>query len=508
MKMNRRQGIISMLAAGGLMLASQQAGAVIVTANTDLELWDAGLNFESTGYFEGGGGYIYEATADSDSNLFAALGVADGTGWAGWANGVDPDAIKFFGGYNLANPIPNGTTVRMSAWVMSNPNDPFTNVGGEDGFKMEFLDVAQGNGVPDPDPLLTDLIVVSALEPVGTAPLSTTGWTQKSLTVELNTVIHDLANLAEIRPVMVQAGGPGATGEIFVDNYYFEVFDTLALANAAALPGSAPGGFDVPPPPLVLNGDIAGGGVGGDEPDGFVGIADLNQVLGNWNAGTPPNHAGEHVLHDFSGFALTGNYEAWGAGTFTDNGTDWSILANDFGGGWFDLPATLDASGTTALELTMSVNAGNVSDKFNIVLIDADGTERVYRFEGANLMVGDNQVLEINLDNFLQDNAAGSTPGLDLASLVSFHVQGSFGNGNPGNLLDLTLDNLALIIGVPPIVGDITGDGFVGIADLNVVLTEWNLGTPPPSGGASVPEPATLSLLALGGLAMLRRRSA
>jgi hypothetical protein len=30
------------------------------------------------------------------------------------------------------------------------------------------------------------------------------------------------------------------------------------------------------------------GGVGGTGPDGFVGIDDLNVVLGNWNAGTPP----------------------------------------------------------------------------------------------------------------------------------------------------------------------------------------------------------------------------
>jgi len=55
--------------------------------------------------------------------------------------------------------------------------------------------------------------------------------------------------------------------------------------------------------------------------------------------------------------------------------------------------------------------------------------------------------------------------------------------------------------------GDPTGDGFVGIGDLNVVLGNWNAGTPP-AAGAAVPEPATLTLLALGGLATLRRRGA
>jgi len=62
------------------------------------------------------------------------------------------------------------------------------------------------------------------------------------------------------------------------------------------------------------------------------------------------------------------------------------------------------------------------------------------------------------------------------------------------------------------LLGDPSGDGFVGIADLNVVLGNWNTGTPPgappgaypgaypgaPGGNANIPEPA--SLLVLTGL--------
>ncbi|MEZ6192866.1 MAG: hypothetical protein R3C45_16460 [Phycisphaerales bacterium] len=55
--------------------------------------------------------------------------------------------------------------------------------------------------------------------------------------------------------------------------------------------------------------------------------------------------------------------------------------------------------------------------------------------------------------------------------------------------------------------GDATGDGFVGIADLNLILGNWNTGTPPASGGTAVPEPTTC-LLVFGGLVLAIHRRA
>ncbi len=57
--------------------------------------------------------------------------------------------------------------------------------------------------------------------------------------------------------------------------------------------------------------------------------------------------------------------------------------------------------------------------------------------------------------------------------------------------------------------GDVegVGDGFVGISDLNVVLTNWNQGAPPGDVLALVPEPGTLAALSLAlGLNQTRHR--
>ena len=54
--------------------------------------------------------------------------------------------------------------------------------------------------------------------------------------------------------------------------------------------------------------------------------------------------------------------------------------------------------------------------------------------------------------------------------------------------------------------GDPTGDGYVGLGDLDIVLGNWNAGTPPTPAGSEIPEPASLALFTIAGLSTLARR--
>ncbi len=54
--------------------------------------------------------------------------------------------------------------------------------------------------------------------------------------------------------------------------------------------------------------------------------------------------------------------------------------------------------------------------------------------------------------------------------------------------------------------GDMSGDHFINDDDLNLLLINWGYGTQPPMGLDAVPEPAILSMLTIGTLALLRRR--
>ena len=92
---------------------------------------------------------------------------------------------------------------------------------------------------------------------------------------------------------------------------------------------------------------------------------------------------------------------------------------------------------------------------------------------------------------------------LDYAVIVDGDVDGDGFVG--GDDLTVILTNWGRF-GMTRRQGDLTGDGFVTGDDYTEVLTYWGTGIPPQSVITSVPEPATLGLLLLGGLVLLRRK--
>ncbi len=109
-------------------------------------------------------------------------------------------------------------------------------------------------------------------------------------------------------------------------------------------------------------------------------------------------------------------------------------------------------------------------------------------------------------DNAVADNDFYPNIGLDgYRYLIDGPLDGDLdGDGFVGiNDLNIVLGawNQSASAGDP---ADPSGDGFVGIDDLNFVLGNWNAGTPP-TGSANIPEPGTVALLYLGVVSMIRR---
>ena len=116
---------------------------------------------------------------------------------------------------------------------------------------------------------------------------------------------------------------------------------------------------------------------------------------------------------------------------------------------------------------------------------------------------------------FTDFDGEGSLDGCELACDMSFQATFSVlgaldgdldGDGFVGiNDLNIVLSNWNQNVPPGDPLADPSGDGFVGIDDLNEVLGNWNAGTPP-AGSVAVPEPAGLAMLGTAGLAAIGRR--
>jgi hypothetical protein len=167
------------------------------------------------------------------------------------------------------------------------------------------------------------------------------------------------------------------------------------------------------------------------------------------------------LVDDFSAHTVTGTYGSWGPGV--QNATDWTLAAGDaMGGGWISGLA-INGGAENTIELTLTRNPGDVNGAFNIVFVSADGGDLSGADAGWSVLPAPGtQTILLDLDNpdfFNKPNSSLLT--WDKSDITEYHLQGNWG----GDAVDLTFDNLVL-----------------------------------------TPEPASLALMGLGGLAMLRRK--
>ncbi len=148
----------------------------------------------------------------------------------------------------------------------------------------------------------------------------------------------------------------------------------------------------------------------------------------------------------------------------------------------------------------------NMSDNLvNFLQADADGQVSLLFMISERLGPANGGSVGIRTKEWVIANSGLTTPSI-VMEFGDSSIEGDLnGDGFVG------LDDLDIILGawnqnVPPAdpAADPSGDGFVGLDDLDVVLNNWNAGTPPTA--SIVPEPTNFALLGLGSLAALKHR--
>ena len=139
---------------------------------------------------------------------------------------------------------------------------------------------------------------------------------------------------------------------------------------------------------------------------------------------------------------------------------------------------------------------------------DADFEDDFVRTDQYRWLIGDYVTFNDNIEVKIENMGNGSN--VLFGSSAFYYLMPDLPGDVNGDRF-VGGDDLAIILtywgqsGVTRGQGDLTGDGFIGGDDYTEVLTYWGTGTPPEPLATSVPEPATLALMLVSGLSLLRR---
>lgn len=171
-------------------------------------------------------------------------------------------------------------------------------------------------------------------------------------------------------------------------------------------------------------------------------------------------------------------------------------------------PPSSSFGGTEPASATVSSLSANAASEYDyfynnttgVQLVDSGGvTVNSLR----SFFLRNNSVEPMNIQ--IDDVRVGTT-WADVTPAAFVHLTGDTNNDGVVDLTDLNnvLNNFGVSATGNP--GDDNGDGTVDLTDLNDVLNNFGTHSPAASGLSVVPEPASLSLLAVGATALLARR--
>ena len=206
--------------------------------------------------------------------------------------------------------------------------------------------------------------------------------------------------------------------------------------------------------------------------------------------GNPALVYGNSLTHQLY-FARRSTLGTWSAELLPVS-ADWGNVTFDAAGDPY-ISAVLSAPGSYRLQLLSPVLPTLANGDFNgDNSVDAADIDLLYKNFGGNFF------WDINHDNVVNQ--------ADVDNLVKNILHKAYGDANLDGKVDFADFQALLDHWIKPATwagGDFTGNGVADFADFQRLLDNWN---PQGTLESPVPEPATLSLLTLGGLALVRRR--
>lgn len=150
--------------------------------------------------------------------------------------------------------------------------------------------------------------------------------------------------------------------------------------------------------------------------------------------------AGDIVISTFANFKLDTLYAAWTSATIASTGSNYQVSASGYGSGYAALEPSVDASGATSIELTVTITgpSGVISGPI-VSLVDRYGTFVDFAWYGQ---AAGRHVLKMDLSAGAPKPPAKAAA-LDLSHLGSFHLQND--PGKYSGQYTVTFEKLRLI---------------------------------------------------------------